>query len=66
MLVHDRPIHSYVTLGDAAALSYGCEQVYADLTSYHASVHRAGASVPLDTLLIDDGGYAFPRYVEAT
>ena len=60
-LMLDHLVHSYVDLDDPTALDYGYERAYADLTQSHA-VGRP----PIDTLFIGGGGYAFPRYVEAT
>jgi spermidine synthase len=57
----DHLIHSYVDLDDPTALDYGYERAYADLTQAHAA-----GRPPIDTLFIGGGGYAFPRYVEAT
>jgi spermidine synthase len=48
-------------LEDPRVLGYGYERAYAELTRLHAHGRQA-----LDTLFLGGGGYAFPRYVEAS
>ncbi len=60
-LMLDHLIHSYVVPEDPRVLGYGYERAYAELTGIHA----AGRAT-LDTLFLGGGGYAFPRYIEAT
>jgi spermidine synthase len=60
-LMLDHLIHSYIVLDDPKALDYGYEHAYADLTRTAVK-----SSAPIDSLFVGGGGYAFPRYVEAT
>jgi spermidine synthase len=60
-LMLDHLIHSYVVLDNPTVLDYGYEHAYAALTRAHAD-----RAPQLDTLFIGGGGYAFPRYIEAT
>ncbi len=60
VLVLDRLVHSYSSLGDPTRLVYGYEQVYAQVTA-----QRARSRPNLRALFIGGGGYTFPRYMEA-
>ena len=59
VLILDRLIHSYSSLGDPTMLVYGYERSYADVTAYQAERKRH-----LRALFVGGGAYTFPRYME--
>ncbi len=60
VLILDRLVHSYTSLGNPTKLVYRYEQIYAEATAY-----RAQQDDHLRALFIGGGGYTFPRYMEA-
>jgi spermidine synthase len=60
VLILDRLVHSYTSLGNPTKLVYRYEQIYAEATAF-----RAQQDDRLRALFIGGGGYTFPRYMEA-
>ncbi len=60
-LLLDRLVHSYSDIDDPTFLSYGYEQIYAQVIESMAEEDPA-----LDAFFIGGGGYTFPRYMETT
>jgi spermidine synthase len=61
VLILDRLVHSYTSLGEPGKLVYDYERVYAEATGYQADRHPDD----LQALFIGGGGYTFPKYMEA-
>jgi spermidine synthase len=60
VLILDRLVHSYTSLGNPTRLVYRYEQIYAEATAFQAKQDDR-----LRALFIGGGGYTFPRYMEA-